>query len=135
MSVPSPLFLLLAAFICSLVGRGFLIRAALGVSKAWGIAVLCVPLAPFFFRRNYKELAHEGQAWRTGATIFAVLFLAITGSSGSVDELWALVPENLRPASLTEELAHEEEDADPIAATPAVPATPAPPSYGERVAS
>jgi hypothetical protein len=135
MAAPSPVFLLLAALICSMIGRGFLFRAALSISKAWGIAVLCVPLAPFFFRRNYKELAHEGQNWRTGATILAVLFFAITGSSGSVSELWDLVPENLRPASLVEETEPEADDAGEVADATAVPATPMPPSYSERVAA
>jgi hypothetical protein len=130
MALPSPLFLLLAAFVCSLVGRGFLIRAALSISKEWGIAVMCVPFAPFFFRRKHKALAHEGHNWRTCAAIFTVLFLVIAGRTASVDGLWALVPERFRPASLTEEWIPEE-----VVAVTAAPVTPAPPSYGERVAS
>jgi pyruvate/2-oxoglutarate dehydrogenase complex dihydrolipoamide acyltransferase (E2) component len=83
-----------------MVGRALLIRAAWEISKGWGIAVLCLPLAPAFFRWTYKELAHEGQSWRTAATAFGILFFAITGSSGSLDELWTIVPERFRPASL-----------------------------------
>ena len=44
-----------------------LIRAAWEISKPWGFAVLCVPLAPMFFRMNYKELASEGRNWHRGA--------------------------------------------------------------------
>jgi len=128
----SPVYLLLAAVVCSCVGRALLIRAAWEISKPWGFAVLCVPLAPMFFRMNYKELAHEGQHWRTATTIFGVLFIAITGSSGSLNDLWSIVPEKFRPASsLIETVEPDEHDAPAIV----VAATPAPPSYAERVAA
>jgi hypothetical protein len=96
---------------------------------------MCVPLAPFFFRRKHKALAHEGQHWRTCAAIFAVLFSIIAGRTASAEGLWAVVPERFRPVSLTEELAFEGGNLAAVAAPPAVQATPAPPSYGERVAS
>ena len=139
MAVPTPTFLLLAAFICSIVGRAFLVRAAWEISKGWGIAVACVPFAPFFFRRNYKELAQEGQTWRTMTTIFTVAFGAITGSTASTGQLWAMVPEKYRPASLTEKAEPGQDSSSPESATApaAAPATPvpAPPSYAERVAA
>jgi hypothetical protein len=104
MSSLSPAYLLLAAVICSMVGRALLLRAAWEISKPWGFAVLCVPLAPMFFRMNYKELAGEGQNWRIATTIFAVAFFAVTGCSGSLGDLWQVVPGKLRPAQYA---AHE----------------------------
>jgi hypothetical protein len=144
MAVPSPLFLLLAAFVCSMVGRAFLFRAALGISKGWGIAVLCVPFAPFFFRKNYKELAPDGQNWRRCALICGILFFVVTGSTGSLNDLLAMVPEKLQPAWLVEKLQPIELAAGtpavvaapatvPAAVPAAPPATPAPPSYAERL--
>jgi len=103
----SPAYLLLAAFICSMIGRALLIRAAWEISKPWGIAVLCVPFAPMFFRMNYKELAHEGKGWRTMTTVFMVSFMAITGSRGSMNDLWAIVPEKFRPAEMVAKEAPE----------------------------
>ena len=83
-----------------MIGRAMLIRAAWEISKLWGFAVLCVPFAPMFFRMNYKELAFEGKNWRTATTVFFVAFMAITGSRGSIDDLWAIVPEKFRPADM-----------------------------------
>src|SRR3954469_21035460 len=98
MSAPSPVFLLLAALVCSIVGRALLIRAAWEISKAWGIAVLFMPFAPMVFRMKYKELANEGKNWRTMTLVFGISFFIVTGSTGSLDELWTLVPEKFRPA-------------------------------------
>ena len=53
-----------------MVGRFMLIRAAWEISKPWGIAVDSRPLAPMFFRMNYKELAGEGKDWLRGHFLF-----------------------------------------------------------------
>jgi hypothetical protein len=98
----SPAWLLLAVFVCSMIGRFMLIRAAWEISKAWGIAVLTVPFAPMVFRYKYKELASEGQGWRTATMILGLAFMGITGGSGSIDQLWEIVPEKLRPAEMQE---------------------------------
>lgn len=136
MAAPSPLFLLLAAFVFSMVGRALLFRAAFEISKPWGLAVLFVPLAPAFFRMNYKELAHEGQNWRRFSMICGTLFFVVTGSSGSLNDLWSLVPEKLQPAWAVEKMEpgmHAEQAPAPEAAT--LPPTPVPPTYAERVAA
>jgi hypothetical protein len=84
-SVP-PLVFLLAGVVCSLIGRGLLIRAAFSVGKGWGISVLLVPLAPLFFRWNYKELALQGRHWRT-ATVACTAIFCVTGGSGSLSDI------------------------------------------------
>jgi hypothetical protein len=94
----SPVWLLLAVFVCSMIGRFMLIRAAWEISKPWGLSVLCVPFAPMVFRMKYKELAGEGQNWRTATMICGVAFMAVTGSTGSLDDLWEIVPPRWRPA-------------------------------------
>jgi hypothetical protein len=113
MDAVSPLYLLLAGLICSLIGRFMLVRAAWEMSKGWGIAVACVPLAPMFFRWNYKELAGEGKNWLMATNICFVTFGALTGSRGidSIDDLWTLLPERFRPAEYAE---HRDADAEEI---------------------
>ncbi|MDB6150894.1 MAG: hypothetical protein JWQ44_2342, partial [Chthoniobacter sp.] len=81
-----PLVFLLAGVVCSLIGRGLLIRAAFSVGKGWGISVLLVPLAPLFFRWNYKELALQGRHWRT-ATVACTAIFCVTGGSGSLSDI------------------------------------------------
>ncbi len=137
MILPSPAFLILAAFVCSMVGRAYLVRAAWEISKGWGIAVACLPLAPFFFRRNYKELAGEGKNWRTMTTIFTVAFGAITGSRASTGELLTLLPEKFRPAALVEKVEPGQLPSEAIqeAAPAPMEATPVAPPYEQRVAA
>lgn len=94
-----------------MVGRFMLIRAAWEISKPWGVAVLCVPLAPMFFRWNYKELATEGKNWHRGASAFFLGFAALTGSTGSFDDLWSIVPERFRPVEYAE---HQSADSDEL---------------------
>jgi hypothetical protein len=84
-SVP-PYVFLLAGLMCSLIGRGLLIRAAFSVGKGWGLSVLLVPLAPLFFRWSYKELALQGRHWRT-ATVACTAIFCVTGGSGSLSDI------------------------------------------------
>jgi hypothetical protein len=111
MDAVSPLYLLLAGLICSMVGRFMLVRAAWEISKGWGVAVACIPLAPLIFRWNYKELAGEGKNWLMATNICFVTFGALTGSRGvdSIDDLWTLLPERFRPAEYAEHREDPEE--------------------------
>jgi hypothetical protein len=113
----SPAWLLLAVFLCSMIGRFMLIRAAWEISKPWGIAVLFVPFAPMVFRMKYKELASEGQHWRTATMVLGLAFIGITGGSGSIDQLWDIVPEKWRPEEMQpHHYAQMEEQERPMAA-------------------
>jgi hypothetical protein len=116
MDAISPVYLLLGAVICSMVGRFMLIRAAWEISKGWGVAVLCLPLAPLVFRMKYKELAGEGRNWLRGAAAFGVGFMALTGSNGSLGDLWSIVPERFRPAEYAE---HHSADSEELVPEPA----------------
>ena len=87
--------------VCSVVGRLLLVRAAFSISKGWGVSVLVVPLAPLFFRLNYKELAHEGKHWRMATMIFALLFFGV-GGSGSMSEIPAMLSHREEAAVLAE---------------------------------
>lgn len=109
----SPVYLLLGAIICSMIGRFMLIRAAWEISKAWGIAVLCVPLAPMFFRMNYKELAGEGKNWLRATSFLFLCYVGLTGSRGSLDDLWQVVPERFRPQEVAE---HQVADSEELVA-------------------
>ncbi len=111
----SPAWLLLAALVCSLVARFMIVRAAFSISKGWGFAVIFLPLAPMFFRWNYKELAHEGKSWGFATAFFAAAFFVVTGSTGSADELWSLVPEKWRPAEYASHEMAEEPETEVIA--------------------
>jgi len=135
----SPAWLLLAVLICSMIGRFMIIRAAWEISKPWGLAVLCVPLAPLVFRMKYKELAGEGQHWRTATTVLFLAFVGITGSTGSIDDFWDVVPQKWRPAQYAEHqepvvsdepstasAAEEPEERDEEAAAVATAGQPAP---------
>ena len=113
----SPIYLLLAAVVCSFVGRALLVRAAWEISKGWGLAVIFVPLAPMFFLMNYKELRGEGKNWRTASVILFLAFMGITGSTGSFSDLWEIVPNSLRPAKYAE---HQDSSPEEAAAEAAV---------------
>lgn len=82
-AVPSIVFLF-AALGCSLVGRAMLVGAAFGVGPGWGISVILVPFAPFFFRKSYPELARSSRYWRL-ATVPLTLLFFITGGSTSLN--------------------------------------------------
>jgi hypothetical protein len=86
---------------CSIVGRLLLMRAAFSISKGWGVSVLLVPLAPMFFRLNYKELAHEGKNWRMATILFTVLFF-IVGGSGSPSDIPAMLSHREEASVLAE---------------------------------
>lgn len=96
----SPVYLLLAAIVCSIAARLKLVRAAWEIGKGWGIAVACIPLAPWIFLMKHQELRSEGLALRRLAGVCFLIFGALTASQGtdSLNQLWTLVPEKLRPA-------------------------------------
>jgi hypothetical protein len=84
-SIP-PVVFLVAALLCSLVGRLMLVRAAWKISVGWGLTVLAVPFGPFFFRLNHKELAQAGGYWRL-ATVPLIACFFLAGGSDSFSEL------------------------------------------------
>src|SRR4051812_37982561 len=81
-AVPSIVFLF-AALGCSVVGRAMLVSAAFGIGPGWGVSVIFVPFAPFFFRISYPELAQPSRYWRL-ATVPLMLLFFITGGSTSL---------------------------------------------------
>jgi hypothetical protein len=115
--------------ICSLVGRLLLARAAFSVGKVWGVSVLVVPLAPLFFRLNYKELAYAGGRWRLATTICVLLSVASGGSSGTLNDLPKMLSHREEAAVLAEVDATE---ARPESAAPQAPAKAATPPEKAR---
>lgn len=95
-SIP-PIVFLLAALLCSLVGRLMLVRAASAVSTGWGLAVLFLPFAPFFFRIKHKEKAQAGSYWRL-ATVPLIACFFLAGGSDSFSELDGLKFWEKKPA-------------------------------------
>jgi hypothetical protein len=74
---------LIAALVCSLIGRILLVTAAFGVSVGWGLTVLFVPFGPLFFRMSYKELAYPTRYWRLATGPLLLLFF-VNGGTDSV---------------------------------------------------
>lgn len=101
-SIP-PVVLLLAAFLCSFVGRIVLARPASSVSSGWALAVLFAPFGPQLFRRKHKELGKEGGAWRLAASVFTVAFIAIAATTGGFQDTDRLLPPEWRGKSAVAE--------------------------------
>lgn len=123
-AVPSLVFLF-AALGCSVVGRAMLVGAAFGVGPGWGISVILVPFAPFFFRLSYPELAQRSRYWRL-ATVPLTLLFFITGGSTSLSGFRFPNAQKLLPA--VPPFANIPPKQKPVAADPIPSATAATPA-------
>lgn len=104
-SIP-PVVFLLAALLCSLVGRFLLVRTAWGVSLPWGLTVLAVPFGPFLFRLKNRELAQAGSYWRLASVPLVACFF-FAGGTDTVRELDDLKFWQKKPALAAETLETE----------------------------
>lgn len=118
-SIP-PVVFLLAALLCSLIGRLMLVRAAWGVSTVWGLTVLAAPFGPFLFRLKDRALAQSGVYWRLASVPLVACFF-FAGGTDAVRELDDLKFWEKQPAIAAETVGTEPKVAGnaPGAAAPA----------------
>lgn len=87
MSAIPAISFLIAAVVCSFIGRALLVRAAFGVSFGWGMTVLLIPFGPLFFRFSYREIAYPTRYWRMATGPLLLLFFLNGGSASSIESL------------------------------------------------